>query len=87
LRLPALSREERRLALLLVLTLPLVNPVLRGEGNGHYAWVASLVVDRDLDAAGDLDGLSSDPTHRFLFLTTRRPGPRRRSPGERPPGP
>jgi hypothetical protein len=49
-RLPALSPVERVVALSLLLTLPLARPLLRGEGNGHYAWVASLVVDRDLDA-------------------------------------
>jgi hypothetical protein len=29
-------------------TLPLVNPYLRGEGNGTYAYVRSVVLDRDL---------------------------------------
>lgn len=47
--LPRLSGEERRLIGLLLLTLPLLNPHLRGEGNGHYAWIASLAVDGDLD--------------------------------------
>lgn len=48
-RLPQLSRGERRFALLFLLSLPLLQPQLRGEGNGHYAWVASLAVDGDLD--------------------------------------
>jgi hypothetical protein len=47
--LPRLSRGERRLALALLLTLPLANPTIRGEGNGHYAYLSSAVVDHDLD--------------------------------------
>lgn len=63
-RLPSLSSAERCLAPLLLLTLPFVNPTLRGEGNGHYAWLASLVVDRDLDVTnqyrrGDPDFVAS----------------------------
>src|SRR4029453_10808205 len=45
-----------------------------------------VLVDGHLDAVRDLDGLLSDPTHGFV-LTPRRPGPRRRCRGERPPGP
>jgi hypothetical protein len=47
-RLPELSRGERLLAVALLLTVPLANPYLRGEGNGHYAYLTSAVVDRDL---------------------------------------
>jgi hypothetical protein len=45
---PALSRREAALLAALFATLPLVNPYLRGEGNGTYAYVRSLVLDRDL---------------------------------------
>jgi hypothetical protein len=47
-RLPRLSRGERLLALALLCTLPLANPYIRGEGNGHYAYLRSAVVDGDL---------------------------------------
>ena len=47
-RLPRLTRGERILAAALLATLPLVNPYLRGEGNGNYAYVRSLVIDHDL---------------------------------------
>ncbi len=42
------SRHERLLAALFVATLPLVNPYVRGDGNGYYAYVRSIVVDGDL---------------------------------------
>jgi hypothetical protein len=46
--LPRLTRREVALLAALLATLPLVNPYLRGEGNGTYAYVRSLVLDRDL---------------------------------------
>jgi hypothetical protein len=47
-RLPRLGRGERALGVALLLTLPLANPYLRGEGNGHYAYLTSVLVDGDL---------------------------------------
>jgi hypothetical protein len=47
-RLPRLTRREAVLATAFLATLPLVNPYLRGEGNGYYAYVRSLVLDHDL---------------------------------------
>jgi hypothetical protein len=47
-RLPRLARREAALCAALLATLPLVNPYLRGEGNGYYAYVRSLVLDHDL---------------------------------------
>jgi len=47
-RLPRLTRREVVLVGALLATLPLVNPYLRGEGNGYYAYVRSLVLDHDL---------------------------------------
>lgn len=63
-RLPVLSRGERVLALALLLTLPLANPYPRGEGNAHYAYLPSVVIDHDLQLAdefrhGDPDFLNS----------------------------
>lgn len=64
-RLPRLSNGERRLALALLCTLPLANPYLRGEGNGHYAYLRSAVVDGDLQfeneyRRGDPDFVTSN---------------------------
>lgn len=47
-RLPRLARAEVVLVAGLLATLPLVNPYIRGEGNGTYAYVRSLVLDGDL---------------------------------------
>jgi hypothetical protein len=47
-RLPRLTRREAALAAALLCTLPLVNPYLRGEGHGTYAYVRSMVIDHDL---------------------------------------
>jgi hypothetical protein len=63
-KLPVLSRGERWLALALLLTLPLANPYPRGEGNGHYAYLPSLLIDHDLQLEdeyrhGDPDFLNS----------------------------
>ncbi|MCL6481175.1 MAG: hypothetical protein K6U02_05560 [Firmicutes bacterium] len=43
-----LSPQERFLLALFVLSLPLVNPVVHGDGVGYYAYVRSLLVDGDL---------------------------------------
>lgn len=42
-------RFEIALALLFALSLPLVNPWVRGDGVGYYAYVRSLLIDGDLD--------------------------------------
>lgn len=44
----SLSRYERALILLFLLTLPLAYPSVRGDGVGYYAYVRSLLIDRDL---------------------------------------
>jgi hypothetical protein len=68
LRLPRLSGAERQLALLFALALPLAQPTLRGEGNGHYAWAASVLVDGDLDLENQYR--QGDPD--FVAATFRR---------------
>jgi len=35
--------------LALLASVLVVNPYVRGDGNGYYAWLASPIVDRDLD--------------------------------------
>ncbi|HET8564444.1 MAG TPA: hypothetical protein VFM35_11270, partial [Candidatus Binatia bacterium] len=46
-------RGRRFLVVLFILTLPLVNPYIRGDGNGYYAYVRSLIVDADLHFANE----------------------------------
>jgi hypothetical protein len=47
------------LAALFLATLPLTNPYIRGDGNGYYAYVRSLVIDGDLDFTNEYQ--YSDP--------------------------
>jgi len=42
------SRAEKWLVALFLLTLPLVNPWVRGDGVGYYAYLRSLLIDGDL---------------------------------------
>lgn len=42
------DRYPRVLLVVFLLTLPFVNPYVRGDGNGYYAYVRSVVIDRDL---------------------------------------
>ncbi|MBI3669985.1 MAG: hypothetical protein HY237_09435 [Acidobacteria bacterium] len=44
----AFTAYERVLLLLFVLTLPLINPWVHGDGVGYYAYVRSLLIDHDL---------------------------------------
>jgi hypothetical protein len=46
-------RSTKILLLLFLLTLPLVNPWVRGDGVGYYAYVRSLLVEHKLDFAND----------------------------------
>lgn len=43
-----MTRSERVLVALFLVSLPLVNPYVRGDGNGYYAYVRSAVIDGDL---------------------------------------
>lgn len=64
---PARDRNDARSLLLLVviflLTLPLVNPYVRGDGNGYYAYVRSAVIDGDLQF--DNEYRRADPVFRI----------------------
>lgn len=44
----ARCREEKVLLGLFILTVVLINPYIRGDGNGYYAYVRSLIIDGDL---------------------------------------
>src|SRR5438128_4493476 len=45
--------SERVLLLLFVLTLPLANPWVRGDGVGYYAFARALLIQHNLDFAPD----------------------------------
>jgi hypothetical protein len=44
-----ITRVRWALALAIVLSLAFVNPYVRGDGNGYYAWLVSPAIDHDLD--------------------------------------
>jgi len=45
--------SERVLLLLFLLTLPLANPWVRGDGVGYYAFARALLIQHNLDFAPD----------------------------------
>src|SRR5579863_5296472 len=47
------DRNTKILLLLFFLTLPLVNPWVRGDGVGYYAYLRSLLIEHRLDFAND----------------------------------
>lgn len=48
-----LTRYQKILALIFVLTLPLTNPWVRGDGVGYYAYARSLLIEHRLDFTKD----------------------------------
>jgi hypothetical protein len=50
----ALSKYERALIILFIATLLLVNPSVRGDGVGYYAYLRSLLIDGDLQFADEM---------------------------------
>ncbi|MFZ0619863.1 MAG: hypothetical protein WAM01_14355, partial [Candidatus Acidiferrales bacterium] len=48
-----MSRSEKALLLIFVLSLPLVNPWVRGHGVGYYAYARSLLIEHHLDFTKD----------------------------------
>src|ERR1700694_2914691 len=49
----ATSWHARLLFLFFLLTLPLVNPWVRGDGVGYYAYLRSALIDHDLNFEND----------------------------------
>jgi hypothetical protein len=47
------NRSSKILLFLFFLTLPLVNPWVRGDGVGYYAYIRSLLIEHKLDFAND----------------------------------
>jgi Dolichyl-phosphate-mannose-protein mannosyltransferase len=52
-RWPAMTWPVCALSLLFLLSLPLVNPYVHGDGVGYYAYAQSLVIDHDLNFEDD----------------------------------
>lgn len=48
-----LTNYQRLLAFIFVLTVPLINPWVRGDGVGYYAYARSLLIDRNLNFEKD----------------------------------
>lgn len=69
----------RTLAALFVLSLAFVNPYLRGDGNGYYAWLRSPLIDGDTHFGNEY--LRADPWFRDGFVdATGAPTPEMRTP-------
>jgi hypothetical protein len=51
--LPKLDKYEKTLVILFVLTLPLINPWVRGDGVGYYAYARALLIEHRLDFEPD----------------------------------
>lgn len=60
------ARSRLVLVGLFVLSLPLVNPYVRGDGNGYYAYIRSVVIDRDLDFENEFR--RGDPLFREVYF-------------------
>ena len=64
----------RTLVALFVLSLAFVNPYVRGDGNGYYAWLRSPLIDGDVDFGNEY--LRADPMFRRGFIDEQgRPTP------------
>lgn len=59
-------RYQAAIAALFAVSMVLVNPYVRGDGNGYFAWLASAVVDRDLDFHNQYR--HADPLFRQAYL-------------------
>ena len=50
---PKLDKYEKTLVILFLLTLPLINPWVRGDGVGYYAYARALLIEHHLDFEPD----------------------------------
>lgn len=63
------ARARWVLAGLFAVSLPFVNPYVRGDGNGYYAYLPSVVIDGDLDLENQFR--RGDPLFRELYFDER----------------
>jgi hypothetical protein len=61
--LPRFTKYEGILVLLFLLTLPLINPWVRGDGVGYYAFARSILIEHRLDFTKDW--LAANPSFRM----------------------
>lgn len=61
-----MKRVALTLAVPFVLLLLLVNPYVRGDGNGYYAWLTSPILDGDVDFGNQYQ--RADPMFRAAFI-------------------
>jgi hypothetical protein len=61
-----IGRSRLWLLAIVVLSMAAVNPYVRGDGNGYYAWLVSVVIDHDLDFRNQY--ARADPLFRDAFL-------------------
>jgi len=57
-----LSRSEKSLIALFLLTLPFVNPWVRGDGVGYYAYARAMLIEHSLDFRNDWKAANSSFT-------------------------
>lgn len=62
----SLSRCEKTLIILLILTIPFIHAQVRGDGIGYYAYARSLLIDHNLQFAGDWKNPSEEIMKIFL---------------------
>ena len=43
------------LLIIFLITIPFINPYLRGDGNGYYAYIRSIIIDRDLEFSNEYE--------------------------------
>src|ERR1700723_3069657 len=48
-----LSRPEKLMCVLFLVTLPLINPWVRGDGVGYYAYARAMLIQHNLDFRSD----------------------------------
>lgn len=70
LRVRRISNSERLLMILFLVSLPLCNPWVRGDGVGYYAYARALLIDRNLKF--EKDYLSANPN--FISMHSVSPG-------------
>src|SRR5271157_4438151 len=69
------TKYEKALAVLFLLTLPMIRPWIHGDGRGYYAFARAVLFQHNLDFERDWyygyekDPRMSNPSFRFNYLT------------------